>query len=47
MDYNEDRLLNIDKTIKTKKLGLASSVVETDQSNHAFIYLDTLGMYNV
>ena len=43
MDYNEDRQLTLDKNISRKEAGLANNVAASDQSQHAFIYLDTIG----
>ena len=45
MDYNEDRQVLLDRKSdgKKKKIGLASSIVESDQHKKAFIYLDTIG----
>ena len=43
MDYNEDRQVLFDKSTSKKKLWLARSVVESDESQEAFVYLDTIG----
>ena len=45
MDYNEDRQVIVDRKLdgKYKKIGLASSIVESDHHTNAFIYLDTIG----
>ena len=44
MDYNEDRQVIIDRKLDgEKKIGLASSIVESDQHTKAFIYLNTIG----
>ena len=45
MDYNEDRQVTLDNgIIKTKKnKTLASSILETDQDQQAFMYLNTIG----
>ena len=45
MDYNEDRQVTLDHgIIKTKKnKTLASSILETDQDQQAFMYLNTIG----
>ena len=45
MDYNEDRQVIINRKLdgNKKKIGLASSIVESDQHTKAFIYLDTIG----
>ena len=44
MDYNEDRQVAVHKTNKSEKFGLANSFVKSDQNQHAFIYLDTIGI---
>ena len=45
LDYNEDRQVTLKKGTKGKgtKFGLAKSFVESDQNNHALVYLDTIG----
>ena len=43
MDYNEDRQVTVQQTNKSEDFGLANSFVESDQNQHAFIYLDTIG----
>ena len=44
LDYNEDKQVILDDhVINERKNGLASSIVESPQE-HAFIYLDTIGM---
>ena len=43
MDYNEDRQVKLDQNITEAKVGLAKSVSSSDQNQHAFIYLDTIG----
>ena len=43
MDYNEDRQVTFDQNISTTKLGLTKSVASSDQNQHAFVYLDTIG----
>ena len=45
MDYNEDRQVTLDNGVnKTKRnKTLASSILETDQDQQAFIYLNTIG----
>ena len=43
LDYNEDRQVTLKKGIKGTKFGLAKSFVESDQNNHALVYLDTIG----
>ena len=42
MDYNEDRQVTVEGTMKENKFGLASSIIQSDESHHAFIYLNTL-----
>ena len=46
MDYNEDRQVVFDKGITEtdKEFGLVSSIVESDQDQHAFIYLNSVGI---
>ena len=45
MDYNEDRQVNFFErnTLQNMNKGLASSLTEIDQDQHAFIYLNTIG----
>ena len=43
MDYNEDRQVTFDKNISRKEVGLANNVAASDQSQDAFVYLDTIG----
>ena len=43
LDYNEDRQVTFDQNTLRKKHSLARSVAETDQDQHAFVYLDTIG----
>ena len=46
LDYNEDRQLSVSRTeIKNDNFGLANSIVKSDQSQKATIYLDTIGKY--
>ena len=45
MDYNEDRQVTFDRKIKVSELDLTNSLVESNQDQHAFIYLDTVGNY--
>ena len=45
LDYNEDRQVTFDQNTLRKKHSLARSVAETDQDQHAFIYLDTIGRH--
>ena len=46
MDYNEDRQIIFNKisSSKTKYIGLANGITELDNNQHAFIYLDTIGI---
>ena len=43
MDYNEDRQVTFDKNMSQGEFGLASSLAQSEQSHHAFVYLDTIG----
>ena len=46
MDYNEDRTVKYEEDMNIEEnigQGLVSSVVETDQNNHAFIYINSIG----
>ena len=44
MDYNEDRQVTFDNEVFRKKdFDMASSIIESDQDNKAFIYLNTIG----
>ena len=44
LDYNEDRQFKINHNVTYKKdKSLASTIVESDQDQHAFIYLNTVG----
>ena len=48
LDYNEDRQVTFDQDYKEEselELSLGNSVVASDQSKHAFIYLDTIGNF--
>ena len=45
MDYNEDRQIIIfESNIDKKDSTLASSIIESDNNAHAFIYLNTIGI---
>ena len=46
MDYNEDRQVTFDHNISKKELGLVN-VASSDDDQHAFVYLDTVGRNNV
>ena len=44
MDYNEDRQIDFDQSVSVETdVNLATSVVESNENMHAFIYLDTIG----
>ena len=44
MDYNEDRQISFDQSVSVETdMNLATSVVESNENLHAFIYLDTIG----
>ena len=44
MDYNEDRQISFDQSVSDETdMNLATSVVESNENLHAFIYLDTIG----
>ena len=47
MDYNEDRQTRQARKStlarEDKKSGIAANLLESDQNQHAFIYLDTIG----
>ena len=43
MDYNEDRQVTLGQNITETKVGLAESVASSNQNEHAFVYLDTIG----
>ena len=43
MDYNEDRQVTDQQTKKNEDFSLANTFVESDQDQHDFIYLDTIG----
>ena len=43
MDYNEDRQLTCDQNINEEALGLGNNIAQSDQNQHAFVYLDTIG----
>ena len=43
MDYNEDRQVTFDKNNKERQLSLGNNLAASDQSQHAFVYLDTIG----
>ena len=45
MGYNEDRQVTfVDENLKIKKLGLANNLVASDHNEHAFVYVDTIGI---
>ena len=44
MDYNEDRQVTFQENLDNEKdFSMTSSIVELDQSQQAFIYLNTVG----
>ena len=44
MDYNEDRQVTFQENIDNEKdFSMTSSIVEMDQNQQAFIYLNTVG----
>ena len=47
MDYNEDRQVTLDHNIVEKELGLANNVAASDEDQHAFVFLDTIGRNNI
>ena len=47
MDYNEDRQVTFDQNSSGKEIDLAKSVSASDQNQHAFVYLDTIGIKNL
>ena len=44
MDFNEDRQAHVVHDRKEKDKSLASTVVESDEEQHALIYIDTIGI---
>ena len=46
MDYNEDRQEILHQNRSKPKVGLAKSVSASDQNQHAFVFLDTIGKNN-
>ena len=47
MDYSEDRQVTFDKTItKDKEISMANNILKSDEDQHAFIYLNTIGRYD-
>ena len=46
MDYNEDRQVIFQRNFSMKgDINWASSLVDSDQNQHAIIYIDTIGMF--
>ena len=46
MDYNEDRQVTFDLDRKeVEKTDLVSRIAKSDDNKHAFVYLNTIGMY--
>ena len=43
MDYNEDRQVTQSSSMIENELGLASSIVESSNKQHATIYINTIG----
>ena len=43
MDYNEDRQVTFEENIKKEEMSMASTILESDHNEHAFIYLNTIG----
>ena len=43
MDYNEDRQVTFDKNNKEGQLSLGNNLAASDQTQHAFVYLNTIG----
>ena len=44
MDYNEDRQITFDRNLSNKiEIGLANTITESNQDQHAIIYLNTIG----
>ena len=43
LDYNEDRQVTLDQENNSTDLGLANSFDESDENNHAIVFLDTIG----
>ena len=43
MDYNEDRQVTFFENISRMELGLGNNIAESDENQHAFVYLDTIG----
>ena len=46
MDYNEDRQVTLDQNITEVKVGLAKSVSSSNENQHAFVYLNTIGRFH-
>ena len=47
LDYNEDRQVTLNQEIKSMEFGLSNGFDESEENNHAVIYLDTIGEENV
>ena len=46
MDYSEDRQVNLDKSfIGDKDISMANNILKSNEDQHAFIYLNTIGNY--
>ena len=44
LDYNEDRQITLERISNKKEFGLAGNITEVDHSQHAIIYLNTIGI---
>ena len=48
LDFNEDRQVVFNKDFKEEKFGFTRRLDESNQDDHAFIYLNTIGqLYNM
>ena len=48
MDYNEDRQVTFEKDhVKVDDGSFANQIMELDDTERAFIYLDTIGKFNI
>ena len=46
LDYNEDRQVTLNQEIKSMEFGLSNGFDESEENNHAVIYLNTIGEEN-
>ena len=46
LDYNEDKQVTLDQENNSLELGLTNSFDESEENNHATVYLDTIGEDN-